>query len=232
MKLSIIIPTLNEAEYCGFLFRDLKKLAIGSEIIVVDGGSDDATQKLIRDFGFDLLVTKAGRARQLALGASRAKGDFLLFLHADVRLERKQEVELDHAILNSVELASFPITFDTGHWFLRFNAFFSKFSHPYFHFGDQGLWISRSLYEGCGGFNPKSEVLEDQDIYQNACKISRPKKFKSRLTVSARKYREYGVIPLQCLFYRLWLMSKMGFSRKRIDRTYRNFLSIKKPNDT
>jgi rSAM/selenodomain-associated transferase 2 len=232
MEVSFIIPTLNEAKYCRRLFHDLQKLVINSEVIVVDGGSADATQDVVREFGFELLITEAGRSRQLAAGANKASGEYLLFLHADVRLDGSHQADLSHALEHGVKLASFPIIFDKEHWFLKFNTYFSRFSHPYFHFGDQGLWISRRVYDQVGGFDPNTEILEDQDIYRKASKICKPIKFNSRLIVSARKYREYGVIQLQFLFYKLWLMSKVGYSREKIASTYRNFLSTKKRGDT
>ena len=225
MKLSIIIPTLNEAEYCSALFQKIKNFKAEKEIIVVDGGSTDQTLKLASTHEFVIIEAERGRAQQLATAASASKGDFLLFLHADVQLSDANLKELAVTLDRKVELASFPIEFDYSHWFLRLNAFFSRYRHPYFHFGDQGLWISRSLYEKCGGFDPSNEILEDQDIYLKASKLTKSKKIKSSLLVSARKYRKYGVYKLQFFYYRIWLLHKMGYSNKSLAEKYRRFLA-------
>jgi len=232
MKLSIVIPTLNEAAYCTPFFDQLIRLAKAHEIIVVDGGSLDETVSLARERGFLVIQTKAGRAVQLSKGALEAKGDFLLFLHADLRVDETFTSEIERAIEEKVELAAFKIRFDKTDWFLSANAFFSRFTHPNFHFGDQGLWISRELYQKCGGYDESAMILEDQDIYRRACKFRKAVKFNSTLAVSARKYRKYGVFRLQFFYYRLWMMSKLGYSNALLAERYKDFLNPKKPGDT
>ncbi len=221
--LSIIIPSFNEEEHCSHLLSQLVKLEIDKEIIVVDGGSTDRTLTILSEYGIKILQSSKGRGRQLSFGAKEAKGKYLLFLHADNYWKHPDHIDLQELIDEKTELASFPIEFDWDHWFLKLNAFFTRYAHPYFHFGDQGLWISKWLYNNSGGYQPEKDLLEDQDLYRRAYRICKGKKIKEKLIVSARSYRTFGVFNLQFFYYKLWLMNFLGFSKERIKKVYEGF---------
>lgn len=231
-SLSVIIPTLNEEAYLDQLLHQFRNLPFRYELIISDGGSSDRTLEIAKAHQAILLQGQRGRGAQLAAGANEAKADHLLFLHADVFFATEDLLFIQDMIKKNIPLASFRIRFDLSHWFLKLNAYFSRFPHPYFHFGDQGLWISKKLYQKVGGFDPSKLILEDQDLYGRAAQWVKPEKRSEILSVSARKYRDHGVFKLQFKFYQLWLAYKLGSSAESLATSYQRFLRSNKPNDT
>lgn len=223
--ISIIIPTLNEEKYCEPLLQQLRSIQISHEIIVVDGGSEDQTKEIASQYADYIIETSKGRGLQLAEGFQISKGSYLLFLHADVQFQMPTFLFLEDLIRHKVALASFRINFDMNHWFLKLNAFFTRFSASCFYFGDQGLWISRELYLTSGGFDSRLDILEDQEFYNRAKRKSTAMKLRNYLIVSDRKYRKRGVFKLQFFYYRIWLMYFLGMGSQRIQEVYRSYFA-------
>jgi rSAM/selenodomain-associated transferase 2 len=169
--LSIIIPTLNAAEH---LPATLAALVPGAweglvkEVIIVDGGSTDATCKIAAEAGAIILPCEKGRGRQLARGASQARAAWLLFLHADTILDESWVLETKTfmaAPRSARRAAAFRFALDSRddaarrvEWWVAQRC--RVFKLPY---GDQGLLISRSHYDAIGGFRP-IDLMEDVDI--------------------------------------------------------------------
>jgi len=189
-RLSVIIPTLNAADG---LERALAALSPSDEVIVVDGGSRDASVALARSWGAQVIETAPGRGGQLSAGAGRASGDWLLFLHADTVLGQgwRKAVD-DHATGGAGQAACFRFGLDDAsrqarrleRWVAVRVALLAL---PY---GDQGLLIHRDLYDQLGGYRPLP-LMEDVDLVR---RIGR-----RRLTVlpvraetSARRWRQDG----------------------------------------
>lgn len=174
--LSVIIPTLNAEKS---LARAMLPLVSGAvrgivtEVIVVDGGSTDATLEIVDAAGAKLVKAPRGRGTQLAAGAKAAKSDWLLFLHADTVLDAGWDDEL-HKLFEQIEAgrfrtsevaAAFRFALDdfssSARWLERLVALRCLvFRLPY---GDQGLLISRRLYERLGGFR-EIPLMEDVDL--------------------------------------------------------------------
>ncbi|MGB5091896.1 MAG: TIGR04283 family arsenosugar biosynthesis glycosyltransferase [Parvibaculum sp.] len=174
--LSVIIPTLNAEKS---LARAMLPLVSGAvrgivtEVIVVDGGSTDATLEVVDAAGAKLVKAPRGRGTQLAAGAKAAKSDWLLFLHADTVLDAGWDDEL-HKLFEQIEAgrfrtsevaAAFRFALDdfssSARWLERLVALRCLVFHlPY---GDQGLLISRRLYERLGGFR-EIPLMEDVDL--------------------------------------------------------------------
>ena len=162
--LSIIIPTLNaEAALPGTVAALIEGLHCGlvRELIVSDGGSNDATCAIADDLGATLIGGAAGRGGQLLRGAAAASGDWLLFVHADTHLAPGWSVAVSGHMTSSDKAAYFRLRFRAGGLMPKFVAAWanarSRFGLPY---GDQGLLISRRLYDRVGGFRDMA-LMED-----------------------------------------------------------------------
>ncbi len=166
MKISIIIPVLNEKKILPFLV-DLKGRCGGDdrrsiEIIVVDGDPAGSTVGLISDSAIKTGIAQKGRARQQNFGAKMAQGVVLLFLHADTRLPGNFTNLIRKTIHVGFSGGAFDLQIDSPHPLLRFTSRIGSFRSritgiPY---GDQGIFITRSLFEKIGGF-PDLPLMED-----------------------------------------------------------------------
>jgi rSAM/selenodomain-associated transferase 2 len=160
--LSVIIPTLNAAH---FLAACLDALGAAEEIVVADGGSDDETVSIAERVGTRVIVAPKGRGSQLRAGAEAARGDWLLFLHADTRLASGWDEAAQDHMARSASAACFRFRLDAAAWQARLiergvavRAGVLKL--PY---GDQGLLISRALYDEVGGYSAVP-IMEDVDL--------------------------------------------------------------------
>jgi len=227
LPISIIIPTLNEANHLADLLSDLKQLPL-VEIIVVDAKSKDETIAIAKKHELKPFSSeKAGRSIQMNMGAKEAVGEYLLFLHADVRLPFDFEDYLAAFISSPMDSANFRLQFDLPHWFLQFHAFFTRFTFLPFQFGDQGLLVKKTVFEHLGGFNEQMKILEDQEFLKRIRREHTFKKLSCTLKVSARAYRKHGVIRLQGIYYLLYLLYFFGLDIERLYRIYKYFLKGK-----
>lgn len=148
MNLSVIIPTLNEADTIVACLGSIRSQAADAEILVVDGGSVDATVTLARSYA-NVIAGPRGRAQQMNLGGRRARGDILLFLHADSRLHPAAMAFLDQVMRDpAIVGGTFTLWFDTGHYLLRFFASLTRFEGRIFRYGDQGIIVRRYMKRG------------------------------------------------------------------------------------
>lgn len=201
--ISVVIPTLNSAPELGGTLVALIPAAIDGlvrEVVIVDGGSSDVTCKIADEAGANLIETERGRGHQLAEGARRAKGRWLLFLHSDTALQSGWEGEAFRHIqaIESTQKPDMAAAFrfaldDDGlmvaclRWAVGVRC--RIFKMPY---GDQGLLISRRLYDEVGGFRPIA-LMEDVDLVRRLGR-RRITFFRSLAVTSARRYREQGYL--------------------------------------
>ncbi len=160
--LSVVIPTLNAA---GHLPACLERMRAADEVIVADGGSSDATAAVAEAAGARLLAAPRGRGTQLRAGAEAARGDWLLFLHADTLPGRRWPEAVNAHIAGSDTAACFRFRLADPAWQARWveravAARMALFGLPY---GDQGLLIPRPLYDRVGGYRPLP-LMEDVDL--------------------------------------------------------------------
>ena len=165
MRLSIIIPTLNEAEHIPALIDQLRREDPGSDSLVIDGGSTDGTLDLALKAGARAIRGARGRGQQLTLGAEVAEGDVLLFLHADSRLGSGGLQQLRAGLADPrVVGGNFRILFDGGRpfdrWLTRFYAWFRRFG---LYYGDSAIFIRREALQRIGGLRPIA-LMEDYDL--------------------------------------------------------------------
>ena len=229
--LSIIIPTYNEAAGIQRLIRYLLQTGPEGvqEIIVADGGSTDNTNALAAEAGAKVLAApKRGRAAQMNAGARAATGDLLYFLHADTYPPADFVKLLLESEAAGFGAGCFRLRFDYDHWFLKANAFFTRFDVDRFRFGDQSLFIRKSLFEKAGGFREDLVVMEDQEIIGRIRKVSRFSILPAAVTTSAQKYRENGVFRLQGIFFVIWSLYYLRVPQPKLVSIYNSFISKSK----
>lgn len=223
MHLSIIIPTLNEA---GFLDKTLKVLTTHAnhpiEILVVDGGSTDATATIAQKFPVTWLPAPAkGRAIQMNYGAAHASGDVLFFLHADCIPPEHFYKHIQKAIDAGSQAGSFRYRFDKPGLLLRLQTWFIRFPGLLFRGGDQGLFITKKLFDTIGGYREEFVVMEDYDIIRRIKKHAKPALLPQHAIVSARKYACNNWLQVQIANAVAMTMFLSGrYSPVRIQSTY------------
>ncbi|WP_282606406.1 TIGR04283 family arsenosugar biosynthesis glycosyltransferase [Pelagibius sp. Alg239-R121] len=165
MKISIVIPTLNEAERIGKIVRDLRQQDPNCEIVVVDGSSEDRTREQAERAGAWAYVAPRGRGQQLALGTLRCTGDVILFLHADTHLPEgclnaiKQQLE-DPDVIGGNFHTLFDGDTQFAEWLTDFYAWFRGHG---LYYGDSAIFVRRRVYDAIGGIRPIA-LMEDYDF--------------------------------------------------------------------
>ena len=162
--ISVIVPTLDEAARLPTLLQTVADEPEAHEVIVVDGGSRDQTTSLAAA-GARLLVVPAGRGAQLAAGAAAARGDTLLFLHADSRFPAGGLAAVTQALREPTVLGdNFRLHFDGGDGFSRWlDGFYAWLRARGLYYGDSGIFVRRAVYERLGGIRP-IPLMEDYDF--------------------------------------------------------------------
>jgi len=209
MKISIIIPTYNEADNITELISYLKNMkgAKDAEIIVSDGGS---------------------RAGQMNYGATKAKGEIYYFIHADTKPCRTAFQEIENAIQHGYDCGSFRTKFESKSILLKTNAWFTRFNYLFFRGGDQSIFITKELFNKVNCFDEQFYIMEDYDFLE---KIWRQGKFKlipKSTLVSARKYDENTWLSVQLANLKVVKMFRKGASQKDMLDTYKRMLKYRK----
>jgi len=194
---SIVIPTLNEAE---LLPESLERIAadiVPHEIIVVDGGSSDATVR-IAEAAQCRFVRSGGphRAKQMNLGAANAQGAVLLFLHADTLIPPEGLRAIESALKDEqVVGGGFRRRYVNASPFLQFSCAMADWRSRWlgWHFGDQGIFVRRAAFEALGGFR-EFAVFEDFDLCRRMKKVGRVVGLRSQVLSSARRFAKRGAL--------------------------------------
>lgn len=225
MNLSVIIPVLNEEENLKMLLPFLNSNASQEiEIIVVDGGSSDASIEVTKSKKVTLISSKKGRAKQMNAGAEVATGDILYFLHADSFPPKG----FDQFILNEVKKGNkagcFQMRFDHNHWWLRLASWLTKFSWRACRGGDQSQFITRQLFDEIGGYDESYAIYEDNILINELYKRKQFVVIPHWLTTSARRYEEMGIWKLQYHFWTIYVKKWFGASAEDIHRYYLKYI--------
>jgi rSAM/selenodomain-associated transferase 2 len=230
VKLSVVIPALDEAERIETAIRaafdaplDLAPAAPRAgpvEVIVVDGGSSDATRELAAAAGARVLACERGRARQLRAGVGASSGDVVLLLHADTLLPRGWHAAVCAALRDErVVGGAFRFRFDERSLVFRFIEFGARLRSDLWRlpYGDQALFVRRRTLEAIGGV-PEVPVMEDLDLVQRMKRRGRLALLSAPAVTSTRRYRAGG--PLRTMM-RHWLAAAawtLGVDRRRIQQ--------------
>ena len=232
VKISIVIPCLNEVTAILNCIEAVKSRAINPgniEIIVADAGSTDGTLEVLKTADVKVIhCAVKSRAKQMNLGATAAQGDTLYFLHADTLPPLHFDSVILEATLNHNIAGCFRLQFDYSHWFLKANAWFTKFDINSFRFGDQSLFISKNNFSNINGFNKQCLVFEDQEIINRIKQHCQFKVLPHYVVTSARMYLQNGIYSTQLYYFFLFLLHKLGVNQEIILRKYREKLGTTK----
>ena len=219
--ISIIIPTLNEEDCLEKTLRHTLSLPGSFEVIVVDGGSEDETMIIAKRFEkVRVHASNKGRAQQMNHGARLAKGNILLFLHADTFLPSNTYA----LILNQLQKenfigGSFKLTFDKNHPVLKFYTWFSQFSYEFFTYGDHCIFIKSSVFREISGF-ADIPFMEDVEIQKRIRKKGKFKKLNAEVKTSARRFESIGTFKQMTLDVILVFLFRLGVSPRRLKKFY------------
>ncbi len=216
MSISILIPTLNEAGCLADTLAALRQER-PHQIIVVDGGSTDATRAAAAEADL-FLETKRGRGIQMNAGALHATGDTLLFLHADCRLEPGALAAVERCLDRpGVAAGCFRMTVRSDGWGYRWIDCFAttRVRLAGIIYGDQGLFLCRSTFERLGGF-PPWRLMEDVAFSKQLRRVGRLVVAPRRIFVSPRRWQRTGVVRQTIRNWRLLALAAAGIHPDRL----------------
>lgn len=221
MRISVVIPVLNEADGIMRTLKQLRQAGVW-ESIVVDGGSDDGTVSLARQHADVVMLGPRGRARQMNAGAQVAHGEVLLFLHADTDLPRGFPRLISNALQDSQAVGGrFDVRLDAEGWPFRMietlmngRSRITKIST-----GDQAIFVRRAVFQKMGGY-PELELMEDIEFSRRLKREGRIACLRDRVTTSARRWRRDGVARTIVKMWTLRLCYFFGVSPARLRTHY------------
>jgi rSAM/selenodomain-associated transferase 2 len=217
-RISVVIPALNEADS---IRAAIESIADGAgEVIVADGGSSDGTAAAAASAGARVISARRGRAAQMEAGARAATGDWLVFLHADTRLDPGWDealLALDRRFVGG----AFRFSLDSPRARYRLveaavRLRCALFGLPY---GDQALFVRRDAFASCGGFSDVP-ILEDVDLVRRLRRCGALAFPGVRAVTSARRWEERGFLRTTLLNWLVVALGSAGFPRARLARLY------------
>lgn len=223
MRLSIVIPALNEAATIAATLRPLQAMrSRGAEVILVDGGSSDQTRQIAIALVDRVIDSARGRARQMNAGAKIAQGDVLLFLHADSVLPADADLSILNALNSKAQnWGRFDVSITGSHrllpviaWFMNHRSRLTGIAT-----GDQGLFITADAFGKVGGF-ADIPLMEDVAICATLKKSSAPVCLRQRIATSGRRWEKHGVWRTVFLMWRMRLAYSFGADPVKLHRSY------------
>jgi rSAM/selenodomain-associated transferase 2 len=220
-SISVIIPLLNEELTIRSTLESVLRLQ-PDEVFVVDGGSHDRTREVAASMGVQVISSERGRARQMNVGAELARGEVLLFLHADTRLPKSALADIRAAMQNhTIAGGRFDVLLDGEGWMLKLVGAMinlrSRLSGVAT--GDQAIFIRRQVFNQLGGY-PEIPLMEDIALSRALKRVGRVACLKSRVSTSARRWQTEGVWRT---IFKMWVLKSLyllGVSPFRLKRFY------------
>jgi rSAM/selenodomain-associated transferase 2 len=189
-SVSVIIPALNEEESIGATLEAVARVRGEFEVIVADGGSEDRTIEIARQFGASVVASDRGRGTQMHKGAQAARGQTLLFLHADTMVPSDLLEQLNEALSRDATVlgGNFDIRFDGTSRAASFMTWlYPRLGNLGLCYGDAGIFVRASVYNEIGGFN-SFPLFEDLDFIKRLKKRGRTIHLPIQLLTSARRF--------------------------------------------
>ena len=222
MKLTVIVPTLDEAAH---LAASLSSLPREADVVVCDGGSIDETISIATRSGARVVTGSRGRALQMNRGADAARGDTLLFLHADCTLGPDAYHQIQTALDNNdgddVVGGSFRMSIRDASWGLRWIAATSNARARYLHtpYGDQAIFVRRSAFEKLGGF-PDIPFMEDVALVRKLKRLGKLVCVDETVTTGARHWKQLGPVRTTLLNWSMVALYLLGIPAERLEPYY------------
>jgi len=221
--LSIVMPVLDEQDGIVPALEALAGArASGAEVVVVDGGSRDATRALARPLADRVIEAPRGRARQMNAGADAARAPWLLFLHADTRLPEGALAEVESALRQPGRCwGRFDVRIEGRDPMLRVVACAMNARSRWSGIatGDQALFATREAFERAGRF-PDIPLMEDVALSRALKRIARPACLRARVATSGRRWERGGTLRTILLMWRLRLAYALGADPHGLARRY------------
>lgn len=232
MKISVIIPTYNEADNIGCLIESLKIYGEKHlhEIIIADSpNSTDTTKEIAQKLG--AIAQKSpqkGRAFQMNFGASLATGEILYFVHADIKVNPDYAFDIVKSINSGHDFGCYRYQFDTDDWLLKVNAFCTRMPFIWCRGGDQTLFIRKKDFLKVGKFRDDYQIMEDYEFIIRAKKVLKFKIIPKNVVVSARKYKTNSYLRVQKANLKVMRMFLSGkASQEEMMETYHRMLDYR-----
>ena len=227
MKLSVIIPTLNEADYLGKTVEQVRKQAKTPEqieIIVVDSGSSDGTQEKARQLNCQVLENSNNAYKSQALneGAYKAIGNYLLFLDADSRVPQ----DFDQSIYDALERhriigGAFRFAMDGPEYGLRVVEMINRIRYFLWkeYYGDQGIFVRKEAFKKVGGY-PERKILEASDFCKELKRHGKLLLIRKKMFTSPRRFTEGGIYTILFKDFKIWFLDKLGLQTDHYGDAY------------
>jgi len=222
LPVAIVVPTLNEADGIVAALRQLRRDFPGCELVVVDGGSSDATATLAAGHA-PVLQSPPGRAVQMNAGASATTAPVLWFVHADCRIDPKALDQVRAALADpAVVGGGLSLRFDRRSVGLDYLAWSSTKRARHLHqvFGDQAMFVRRGAFEMLGGF-PEIAIMEDLELSRRLARRGRLVVLRATSTASSRRFVEHGTWSMIVFMQALKACYFFGVAPEKLRRLYR-----------
>jgi rSAM/selenodomain-associated transferase 2 len=229
LQISIIIPTLNEATNIGRLidFLQNNEDARLLEILVIDAKSTDLTTKIAEKKGAKIYVfDQKSRAAQMNFGAKMAKGDVLYFVHADTLPPENFLDAMQDSLRKGAKMGCFCTQFDQNRWFLRLQAWFTRFSMLWCQGGDKTFFVEKELFFELGTYCERHVIMEEYDFLRRANRAGfRLDILPQKVVVSTRKYEKNHFLRVNFANFVVFNAWRFGANPARLRGIYRRLLN-------
>jgi rSAM/selenodomain-associated transferase 2 len=222
---SIIVPVLNEADRIEACLRRLRKLGANLEIIVVDGGSADATWSLAEPLADRVISARRGRASQMNAGAAVARGGALWFMHADLEAPSHAIAQIQKALTNPRMVGGcFRLRFPRPELVYRVSDSLGNLGVNIFGFslGDHGIFCRRTVFRQVGGY-PDVPILEDAEIYRRLRGAGRMVQLREEVVSDPRAFEAHGRYQTTAVYFSILALYVLGVPIRILNQIYRRF---------